>query len=47
MTSSPLCPLLRKIDCLQIPVPDLEEGLAFYRDRLGHDLIWRTQTADF
>lgn len=25
-------------------MPDLEEGLAFYRDRLGHDLLWRTQT---
>lgn len=24
-------------------VPDLEEGLAFYRDRLGHQLIWRTE----
>jgi predicted enzyme related to lactoylglutathione lyase len=45
MTSSPLTPLLRKVDCLRIPVPDLEEGLAFYRDRLGHDLIWRTETA--
>jgi predicted enzyme related to lactoylglutathione lyase len=42
---SPLTPLLRKVDCLRIPVPDLEEGLAFYRDRLGHDLIWRTETA--
>ena len=38
-------PLFRKIDCLQIPVPDLEVGLAFYRDRLGHDLLWRTGTA--
>jgi catechol 2,3-dioxygenase-like lactoylglutathione lyase family enzyme len=38
-------PLFRKIDCLQIPVPDLEAGLAFYRDRLGHALIWRTATA--
>jgi len=26
-------------------VPDLEAGLAFYRDRLGHELIWRTKTA--
>jgi catechol 2,3-dioxygenase-like lactoylglutathione lyase family enzyme len=32
-------PLFRKVDCLQIPVPDLEAGLAFYRDRLGHPLI--------
>ena len=38
-------PLFQKIDCLQIPVPDLEAGLAFYRDRLGHELIWRTETA--
>lgn len=38
-------PLFQKIDCLQIPVPDLEAGLAFYCDRLGHELIWRTSTS--
>jgi len=38
-------PLFRKVDCLQVPVPDLEAGLAFYRDQLGHALIWRTATA--
>src|SRR5215831_8234708 len=38
-------PMLRSIDCLQIPVPDLESGLAFYRDQLGHELAWRTRTA--
>ena len=38
-------PLIRKVDCLQIPVPDIEAGLAFYRDRLGHGLISRTATA--
>jgi protein-L-isoaspartate O-methyltransferase len=27
-----------------VPVPDLEAGLAFYRDRLGHQPIWRTAT---
>jgi predicted enzyme related to lactoylglutathione lyase len=37
--------LFRKIDALQIPVTDLEAGLAFYRDQLGHPLIWRTATA--
>jgi predicted enzyme related to lactoylglutathione lyase len=37
--------IFQKIDCLQIPVPDLEAGLAFYRDQLGHALIWRTRTA--
>lgn len=38
-------PLLRRVDCVQFYVPDLEEGLAFYRDQLGHELIWRTDTA--
>ena len=38
-------PLFSDVDCLQIPVPDLEAGLAFYRDGLGHQLIWRTDTA--
>ena len=38
-------PLLRKVDCVRLYVPDLEEGLAFYRDQLGHELIWRTETA--
>ena len=38
-------PLLRKVDCVRLYVPDLETGLAFYRDKLGHELIWRTATA--
>jgi predicted enzyme related to lactoylglutathione lyase len=33
--------LLQKIDSIRIPVPDLETGLTFYRDQLGHVLIWR------
>ena len=37
--------LIRKVDCIQIQVPDLEDGLSFYRDRLGHRLIWRTERA--
>ena len=37
--------LIRKVDCVRLYVPDLEAGLAFYRDRLGHELIWRTGTA--
>ena len=43
-TDTPL-PLIQKIDCVRLPVSDLEGGIAFYRDRLGHDLIWRTDTA--
>ena len=38
-------PLIQKIDCVRFFVPDLEAGLAFYRDRLGHELIWRTEEA--
>jgi predicted enzyme related to lactoylglutathione lyase len=44
MPGNPSEALFRKIDCLQIPVPDLEAGLAFYRDSLGHSLIWRSAT---
>lgn len=36
--------LFRKIDCLTLPVPDLEEGVRFYLS-LGHELKWRTPTA--
>ena len=38
-------PLIRKVDCVQIQVPNLDAGLAFYRDQLGHRLIWRTERA--
>jgi predicted enzyme related to lactoylglutathione lyase len=38
-------PLIRKVDCVRLYVPDLEAGLVFYRDQLGHELIWRTKTA--
>ena len=34
-------PLLRRIDAVTVPVPDLDTGLRFYRDRLGHALLWR------
>jgi predicted enzyme related to lactoylglutathione lyase len=34
-------PLLQAVDAVTIPVPDLEAGLRFYRDRLGHRLRWR------
>lgn len=37
--------LIRKVDCVRLYVSDLEAGLLFYRDRLGHELIWRTKTA--
>jgi predicted enzyme related to lactoylglutathione lyase len=37
-------PLLQKVDCVEFPVPDLEAAISFYRDRLGHELIWRSAT---
>lgn len=37
--------LFRKVDCVRVPVPNLEAGLAFYRDALGHTMVWRTTTA--
>ena len=37
----PTTPLLQKLDAVQIPVPDIDAGLRFYRDRLGHELRWR------
>lgn len=33
--------LLRLVDAVTVPVPDLDEGLKFYRDRLGQELLWR------
>jgi predicted enzyme related to lactoylglutathione lyase len=38
-------PLIRKLDCVRLPVADLDAALEFYRDRLGHELIWRSATA--
>ena len=37
--------LFQKVDCIRLYVPDLEAGLTFYRDQLGHPLIWRTEQA--
>ena len=34
-------PLLQKVDAVTVPVSDLEAGLRFYRDSLGHELRWR------
>jgi predicted enzyme related to lactoylglutathione lyase len=38
-------PLLRYVDAVTVPVPDLDRGMAFYRDVLGHQLIWRNEAA--
>ena len=37
--------LILRVDAVPISVPDLEAGLAFYRDKLGHELRWRNESA--
>ena len=37
--------LFRKIDCVQLPVTDLDAAIAFYGGRLGHQLLWRRETS--
>jgi predicted enzyme related to lactoylglutathione lyase len=34
--------LFQKVDCLSLPVSDLDAALEFYSRVLGHELIWRT-----
>jgi lactoylglutathione lyase len=36
-------PLFKGIDCVRLPVSDLASGLAFYRDRIGLEVIWVTE----
>ena len=43
MTEKHLDALIQKVDCIRLAVADLEAGLAFYRDKLGLELIWRTE----
>ena len=38
-------PVLQYVDAVTVPVPDLDRGMAFYRDVLGHQLIWRNEAA--
>jgi lactoylglutathione lyase len=45
VTGSQREPLIRKVDCVRLYVSDLDAGLAFYRDQLGHKIIWRTAKA--
>ena len=38
-----LCPaLFRKIDNHLLRVSDLDAAISFYRDKLGHQLLWRS-----
>jgi lactoylglutathione lyase len=35
-------PVIKKVDCVQFYVSDLEQGIMLYRDVLGQKLSWRT-----
>lgn len=34
--------LFRNVDCIRLTITDLEAGMNFYCDQLGHKLVWRT-----
>ena len=34
--------LFTAVDAVVVNVPDLAAGLAFYRDALGHEVVWET-----
>jgi catechol 2,3-dioxygenase-like lactoylglutathione lyase family enzyme len=42
---NPTDPILKTVDCIRLRVSSLEEGLAFYRDRMKLRLIWRMETS--
>lgn len=37
--------LFKKVDAVLVKVPDLDTGLHFYCDKLGHTLRWRSDVA--
>ena len=37
--------LFEKLDCIRIPVTNLDDGLNFYSEKLGHELLWKTNNA--
>ncbi|HEX2591242.1 MAG TPA: VOC family protein [Rhizomicrobium sp.] len=37
--------IFRKIDCTMLKTADLDAAVAFYAGKLGHALLWRTETA--
>ena len=38
-------PIFQKIDCFRIYVPDIEEGIKYYNNKLGLPIEWKTETA--
>ena len=40
-----MTPLFRKLDNLMLRVADLDAAIVFYRDKLGHQLLWRDEVS--
>jgi lactoylglutathione lyase len=38
-------PIFKGIDCISLKVDDLEDAMTFYTEKLGHRLLWKTQTS--
>lgn len=38
-------PLFNNVDCISLHVPDLKQALKFYSEKLGHEIIWRHESA--
>ncbi|MCL2709025.1 MAG: VOC family protein [Defluviitaleaceae bacterium] len=36
--------IIKNVDCVELYVSDLDEGIAYYRDGLGLKLLWRADT---
>ena len=37
--------LFKNVDCIELYVTDLEDGIKYYRDSMGLRLLWRTATS--
>lgn len=37
--------LFKNVDCIELYVSDLDEGIEYYRDCMGLKLLWRTDTS--
>ena len=37
--------IFRRVDAVTVPVPDLDAGLRYYSQALGHRLLWRNDAA--
>lgn len=38
-------PLFKKVDCIRLYVSDLQEGVKFYCNNLGLNVIWKTDSS--